>query len=81
IFALQEELGRFNAQFIEKENEVFTLIPSVEMPAEVRIKTYDDHRMAMAFMPLMTKTDVLIEEPEVVNKSYPSFWKHVALIK
>ncbi len=80
IFALQEELGRFNAKLIEGKNEIFTLIPSVEMPAEVRIKTYDDHRMAMAFMPLMTKTDVLIEEPEVVNKSYPSFWKHVALI-
>jgi 3-phosphoshikimate 1-carboxyvinyltransferase len=81
IFALQEELGRFNAKLIEGENEIFTLIPSVEMPAEVRIKTYDDHRMAMAFMPLMTKTQLIIEDPEVVNKSYPSFWKHVGLVK
>lgn len=81
IFALQEELAKFNAQFVEEDNEIFTLIPSVTMPAEVRVKTYDDHRMAMAFMPLMSKTNVIIEDPEVVNKSYPSFWKHVALVK
>jgi 3-phosphoshikimate 1-carboxyvinyltransferase len=80
IYALQQELASFNAQLVEGENEAFTLIPSVQMPHEVRIHTYDDHRMAMAFMPLMTKTNVFIEDPEVVNKSYPSFWKHVALI-
>ncbi|WP_194976240.1 3-phosphoshikimate 1-carboxyvinyltransferase [Aquiflexum lacus] len=80
IYALQQELASFNAELVEGENEAFTLIPSVQMPHEVRIHTYDDHRMAMAFMPLMTKTNVFIEDPEVVNKSYPSFWKHVALI-
>lgn len=81
VFALQQELMKFNAKLEETEKERFTLIPSVEMPAKVHIHTYDDHRMAMAFMPLMTKTDVFIEDPEVVNKSYPSFWNHVDLIK
>ena len=81
IYALQQELAKFNAQLVEGENEVFTLIPSVEIPNEVQIHTYDDHRMAMAFMPLMTKTNVIIEDPEVVNKSYPSFWKHVELVE
>jgi 3-phosphoshikimate 1-carboxyvinyltransferase len=81
ILALQQELAKFNAQLVEGANEVFTLIPSVEIPAEVQIHTYDDHRMAMAFMPLMTKTKVIIEDPEVVNKSYPSFWKHVGLLQ
>jgi len=28
---------------------------------------------------LVTKTKVRIEDPEVVNKSYPSFWKQVGL--
>jgi 3-phosphoshikimate 1-carboxyvinyltransferase len=28
-------------------------------------------------MPLVTKTELWIEDPEVVNKSYPSFWKQV----
>lgn len=81
IYALQQELLKFGARLEEGENEVFTLIPSVKMPNEVNVHTYDDHRMAMAFMPLMTKTRVVIEDPEVVNKSYPSFWKHVELIK
>lgn len=81
IYALQQELAKFNAKLEETAPEEFTLIPSVEMPHEVKIHTYDDHRMAMAFMPLMTKTRVIIEDPEVVNKSYPSFWKHVDLIQ
>lgn len=81
IFALQQELAAFHAQLQEGENGAFTLIPSVEMPSQVTIRTYDDHRMAMAFMPLITKTEVHIEDPAVVNKSYPSFWKHVELLK
>ena len=80
IFAMQQELAKFNAQLVEEKEGVFTVIPSVKMPHEVRIHTYDDHRMAMAFMPLMTKTRVIIEDPAVVNKSYPSFWKHVGLV-
>ena len=79
IYALQQELAKFNAELKEIEPEVFQVIPSVTMPHQVKIHTYDDHRMAMAFMPLLTKTEVLIEEPDVVNKSYPSFWKHVEL--
>ncbi|UJP64675.1 3-phosphoshikimate 1-carboxyvinyltransferase [Mongoliitalea daihaiensis] len=80
IFALQQELAKFHASLVEEKNGAFTLIPSVDMPVEVTIATYDDHRMAMAFMPLMTKTRVTIEDPKVVNKSYPSFWRHVSLI-
>ncbi|TFV97433.1 3-phosphoshikimate 1-carboxyvinyltransferase [Algoriphagus kandeliae] len=79
IYALQQELGKFNAKLEEVEPEVFQVIPSVTMPHEVQIHTYDDHRMAMAFMPLLTKTKVLVEDPDVVNKSYPSFWKHCKL--
>lgn len=40
------------------------------------IATYDDHRMAMAFAPAVLCYDGLtIEHPEVVTKSYPSFWE------
>ncbi len=81
IFALQQELAKFNADLKEIEPSVFQVIPSVTMPHQVQIKTYDDHRMAMAFMPLVTKTHVQIEDPEVVNKSYPSFWKHCGLLE
>ena len=39
------------------------------------ISTYNDHRMAMAFAPLALKFPyIIIENPEVVNKSYPTYW-------
>ncbi|MEX2591470.1 MAG: 3-phosphoshikimate 1-carboxyvinyltransferase [Anditalea sp.] len=79
ILALQNELAKFQAKLVEGENEVFSLIPSTGMPQEIFINTYDDHRMAMAFMPLATKTKVIFEDQDVVNKSYPSFWKHCEL--
>uniref|UniRef100_UPI004047E451 3-phosphoshikimate 1-carboxyvinyltransferase n=1 Tax=Algoriphagus sp. TaxID=1872435 RepID=UPI004047E451 len=77
IYALQQELAKFNAELKEISHESFQVIPSVTMPRQVQIHTYEDHRMAMAFMPLVTKTNLRIEDPEVVNKSYPSFWKQV----
>ncbi|WP_114747695.1 3-phosphoshikimate 1-carboxyvinyltransferase [Pleomorphovibrio marinus] len=80
IFALQQELAKINAGLEESENGVFTVIPASQIPDKVKIHTYDDHRMAMAFMPLATHTELVIEDPEVVDKSYPSFWKHCAMV-
>jgi 3-phosphoshikimate 1-carboxyvinyltransferase len=40
------------------------------------IATYHDHRMAMAFAPLaITLGQIVIDDPEVVSKSYPGYWK------
>ncbi len=40
------------------------------------IKTYEDHRMAMAFAPCcMTFGEIRIANPEVVSKSYPNYWE------
>lgn len=39
------------------------------------IDTYNDHRMAMAFAPCaITLGEIEINNPEVVTKSYPTFW-------
>jgi len=44
-------------------------------PAEIiSIATYEDHRMAMAFAPAALIMPIIIEEPQVVSKSYPAFW-------
>lgn len=44
--------------------------------SEIVIKTYEDHRMAMAFAPAVIKLgSIIISEPDVVSKSYPSFWQ------
>ena len=31
--------------------------------------------MAMAFAPLASEINITINNPDVVNKSYPSFWE------
>jgi 3-phosphoshikimate 1-carboxyvinyltransferase len=50
-----------------------TNLPKVEaLPPS--IATYEDHRMAMAFAPAALIQPIVIEEPQVVSKSYPSFW-------
>jgi len=42
----------------------------------ITVKTYNDHRMAMAFAPLALLFDsIQILNPEVVSKSYPGFWE------
>jgi 3-phosphoshikimate 1-carboxyvinyltransferase len=52
-----------------------------EETGEISIKTYDDHRMAMAFAPAALLFAIAIEHPEVVSKSYPTFWEDVEKIK
>lgn len=41
----------------------------------ISIKTYQDHRMAMSFAPFCLIKELNIEEEDVVEKSYPMFWK------
>ncbi len=51
--------------------------PSEERPV---IETFDDHRMAMAFAPASVLfKGLVIADVDVVSKSYPDFWKHLAL--
>lgn len=47
-----------------------------EKPTDAAIDTYEDHRMAMAFAPASLVTgEVLINNPQVVSKSYPRYWE------
>lgn len=75
IAALQHELRKIGADLIEEDKTHWTLIPSLSLPNGASFQTYKDHRMAMAFAPLATLMDIEIENPDVVRKSYPNFWK------
>ena len=46
-------------------------------PGPEGVDTYDDHRMALAFAPLAFCHPITINNPQVVTKSYPHFWKHL----
>lgn len=82
VYALQTELAKIGGSLVEVEkNHKYLLTANGEaIKADTAIHTYDDHRMAMAFAPLALVSDITIEEPDVVVKSYPSFWKHLAKI-
>lgn len=71
--ALQNELVKLGAE-VEITSDSLHLKAASTINAEVSIATYQDHRMAMAFAPLALKTSLIIEEAEVVSKSYPTFW-------
>jgi 3-phosphoshikimate 1-carboxyvinyltransferase len=49
---------------------------SLKKPSELFPSDFEDHRVAMTFACLALKGfAVNFEHPEVVNKSYPGFWK------
>jgi len=71
--ALRIELTKLGAN-ISVTNDSLTLVPSQNINHNVHIATYNDHRMAMAFAPLAVKVPIIINDAEVVSKSYPDFW-------
>ena len=77
VEALRTELGKMGAVFSESDG-VWRIEQFCQPTNEaVVIDTYEDHRMAMAFAPLMMLQDMVINDPEVVRKSYPHFWEDV----
>ena len=73
--AMKNELEKFDAQ-VNITNDSLKMGSPEKLPEKVQqISTYDDHRMAMAFAPLVLKTKLIINDPQVVEKSYPDFWR------
>lgn len=78
ISALEKELLKLG--FVVKDSDddrMFWTGEKVNSDPSAVISTYDDHRMAMSFAPfaLVDKTKkIVIDNPQVVSKSYPTFW-------
>jgi 3-phosphoshikimate 1-carboxyvinyltransferase len=77
--ALKTELSKLGAN-ISVTNDSLAIEQSNNLNSNIKIATYQDHRMAMAFAPLALKTSLIIENAEVVSKSYPTFWKDLKSI-
>ncbi len=76
IVALINELNKLGYVLRETENGILEWDGERCLTDEtIVIDTYDDHRMAMAFAPAsIVFKNMYINHPEVVVKSYPSFW-------
>ena len=80
LAALQAELSKLGAKVTIDGDVLIIEPPATIQPAT--IKTYDDHRMAMAFAVVGTRAEgVTIEEPACVNKTYPGFFSDLEKLR
>ena len=77
IAALQNELARFGAKLTEPNHGELKWDGTFPLDKQLlpEIKTYHDHRMALAFAPAcLSLGTIAIIDPMVVTKSYPGYW-------
>lgn len=78
--ALKNELTLLGASVQITEDSISIQgFPNIELNNAI-IKTYQDHRMAMAFAPLAIKMPLTIANADVVSKSYPAFWSDLKIL-
>ena len=73
ILALYNEMSKLGAKIIFDDSSI-EIIPPVNLNKNIEIFTYDDHRMALSFAPLGLITPLIINDPDVVTKSFRSYW-------
>jgi len=74
IEALKNELEKIGASLVKKNNS-YLLTTHNSKSNNLFFNTYNDHRMAMCFAPLVMRfNEIEIENHEIVNKSYPTYW-------
>jgi 3-phosphoshikimate 1-carboxyvinyltransferase len=74
MLALELKKIGVNAEILN-DSELIIYPSEIDISDDHIFQTYSDHRMAMAFAPLsILNKKINITEPEVVKKSYPTFW-------
>lgn len=73
LVALKNEIEKLGGK-LSLTSSSLNLAPCSKLNKNIQINTYNDHRMAMSFAPLVLKTPLIIKNAEVVSKSYPKFW-------
>ena len=73
LAAMSTELRKFGATVIEGEDSLEITPPEKLNPATVA--TYGDHRMAMGFSLTALGTEVTIENPDCVGKTFPDYFE------
>lgn len=78
IEALVKEMRKLGFVIKDSENSILSWEGERCTREEGAIDTYEDHRMAMAFAPASLKiSDLFINNPQVVSKSYPHYWENL----
>ena len=78
LAAMACELRKMGAE-VEEGLDFIKITPPLSLKENVAIDTYDDHRMAMCFgLIALMGTPVIINEPECVNKTFPTYFDVLA---
>lgn len=80
LVALKNEIKKFKVDKIDITENSISLKNNSIIKHNVIIETYNDHRMAMSFAPLSLIVPIIINNPEVVTKSYVSFWNDLEML-
>ena len=76
LSALQNELKKIGCETEITDSSIKSVLYT-NPEKNISIATYGDHRMAMAFAPYSLIQEIEIQNPEVVEKSFPDFWEFV----
>ena len=76
LSALQNELKKIGCATEITDNSIKSVLYT-KPEKNISIATYGDHRMAMAFAPYSLIQEIEIQNPEVVEKSFPDFWEFI----
>ena len=76
LSALQNELKKIGCGTEITDSSIKSVLYT-NPQKNISIVTYGDHRMAMAFAPYSLIQEIEIQNPEVVEKSFPDFWEFV----
>ena len=76
LSALQNELKKIGCETEITDNSIKSILYT-NPEKNISIATYGDHRMAMAFAPYSLIQEIEIQNPEVVEKSFPDFWEFI----
>ncbi len=74
IKGLAKELQKFDA-IVEEKRDGIKIFPTNKIKKPVRIETYKDHRMAMAFSLTAFLQEIEIIDPDCAKKTYPNFFE------
>lgn len=75
--ALKKEFNKLGANQVKTFNNSIYFKGDQQLSKNIKISTYQDHRMALSFATLAVIIDISIESPNVVSKSFPSFWQNL----
>ncbi len=80
LSALKNELEKIGVK-VKDGTDYLEIYGNPDAGQSAVIKTYNDHRMAMCFAVAGSRIPgIIIKNPQCVSKTYPDFWKDLALI-